>query len=348
MEPATPQETTVTPSPGTRQNRTLQAILLFSLVILVVFILAVLTGAFGGKNTVTSAQATATASAQANLGIFSGGNGSSVLSGTITAGAPTAISLTPGTGQGTDSALSGSNGTSNGDTTGGSTGDSNANGSATGSQPGGSASGDQSGNATNGSLPGGTNSNPSGATGNSTGGTTGGSTGGSNGGVTGTGNSGLAGSLPGGTNSNPSSSGGNSASGSGNGSNSNSGSLPGGTNSNPSGVSGSATGSNSSASNLPSPHLGNYVCATGTSGNLTYQSDFTILEGLKYKHSSNPSQEFSFTYDPNSKVVTWLDGPNAGTVGTFYLPDGADTYKIVEKFPNNPQAAPISCMLAEK
>jgi hypothetical protein len=335
----------------------LQAILLFSLVILVVFILAVLTGAFGGKNTVTSAQATATASAQAGLsGIFSGGDGSSVLSGTITAGSPTAISLTPGTGadNGTDSALSGASGTSNGDTTG----------SDSGSQPGGSASGDSSGDGANGSLPGGTNSNPSGASGDANGSSTGGpndgatgsSTGGSNGSVAGTGNSGLAGSLPGGTNGNASSgaNGDNSASSSGDGTasgsnGSDSGSLPGGTNSNTTdGSTGGQTGSNSNAANLPSPHLGNYVCATNSSGSLVYQSDFTILEGLKYKHSSNPSQEFSFSYNPNPRIVTWLDGPNAGTVGTFYLPDGADTYKIVEQFPNNPQAAPLSCMLAEK
>ena len=91
----------------------------------------------------------------------------------------------------------------------------------------------------------------------------------------------------------------------------------------------------------------NQLCTTGDSGNLTYQSDFTILEGRKYKHSSNPSQEFSFSYDPNTQVVTWLDGPNAGTVGAYYLPDGAQPYRIIEQFPNNPQSKPVSCKLAE-
>jgi hypothetical protein len=352
MEPATPQGTSGNPSSTARRHRTLQAVLLFFLVLLLVLIGAMLTGAFGAKTTVSSTQATATANARAGLsGSFAnGGDGSVVLPGTITAGASlTPISRTPGADQNGGAAASsasgnpgsaadGANGAANGSQPGGSSG--TADGSATGNGSGSGVNGSSTGNAngdTTGSLPGGTNSNPSGsaANGSSTGGSTGGSTGNANGGSTG--GSGLAGSLPGGSNSTAP----------GGVTGSSTGSSNGGVTGSSNGGANGAAGSGGNAANLPTPHLGNYVCTTGGSGNLTYQSDFTILDGLKYKHSSNPSQEFSFTYDPNTQAIHWLDGPNAGTVGAYYLPDGAQPYRIVEQFPNNPQATPISCRLAE-
>lgn len=337
MEPATPQAASGSPSSGARRHRTLQTVLLFSLVLLLVLIGAMLTGAFGAKTTVSSAQATATANAKAGIsGSFAGGD--SALAGTVTDGALTPLSLTPGSGQdGTLDASQSGDASSNGGSIGpkggansGAAPASGANGNNAASNPSG-ANGNSSGTTNGGnglanSLPGGTNSNPgsanssaSGSSGSATGGSFNGSTGSS------TGNSGAPANA------------GSSANGA---KGTASGSLPGGTNSNP-----ASTGT---ASNLPSPHLGNYVCATGNTGNLTYQSDFTILEGLKYKHSTSPSQEFSFSYDSKTQAIHWLDGPNAGTVGSYYLPDGARSYRIVEQFPNNPQAAPVSCMLAEK
>src|SRR3954462_3128054 len=81
MEPATPQGTSGNPSSTARRHRTLQAVLLFFLILLIVLIGAMLTGAFGAKTTVSSTQATATANARAGLsGSFAnGGDGSVVL-----------------------------------------------------------------------------------------------------------------------------------------------------------------------------------------------------------------------------------------------------------------------------
>ncbi len=117
-----------------------------------------------------------------------------------------------------------------------------------------------------------------------------------------------------------------------------SGSLPGGSASLPAG--------NNNATTLASPRLGNYVCAIGSTGNLTYQSDFTLLDGQKYKHSSNPNQEYSFKYNSATQAITWLDGPNSGMVGIYYLPDGAHSYRIVEQ--NKSSATALTCSLAEK
>ena len=232
MEPANQGSGAPAPSP-TRQNRTLQAVLLFFLLLLVVLILALVTGSLGNKTTVSNSNnLTATAGAAVsnnpNSKILSGGDNSATLTGTTTAQSQSqqaAAAMTPG----------------------------------------GVSTGQTAGSSTSGSLPGG------------------------------------------------------------------SASLP---------------GSNNKATTLASPRLGNYVCATGSTGNLTYQSDFTLLDGQKYKHSSNPNQEYSFTYNSATQAITWLDGPNSGTVGIYYLPDVSHSYRIIEQ--NKSSATALTCSLAEK
>ncbi|MDB5080047.1 MAG: hypothetical protein JWP00_1971 [Chloroflexi bacterium] len=229
MEPAT-QGSGAPVKSTSRQNRTLQAVLLFFLLLLIVLILALTTGTLGNKTTVSNSNTSPNASAQtdANSKVLSNGTGPTTLSGTSSAqeqSQQAAAAMTPA-------------------------------------------------------------------------------------GVTNTGQS---------------------------------------ANSSGSSAVGSATlpAGNNSAAGQDGLHLGNYVCATGTAGNLTYHSDFTLLSGGKYKHSTNPSQEYAFAYNSATQTVTWLAGPNTGLVGTYHLPDGTHPYRIIAQSKNNSQPV-LTCTLAEK